>query len=291
MLLRGDIALDNFPPGVVVLPAQISANLVLPSGESLARHVSRSWYALMGTSPFGNFDRRLAREKAESLGQTLGDVEFLDGRRMWGDGPPELFAIGEDLYERYKGVRTVYSAEVDYLVQQDRITTLRLEKGSRHERGSDQVEVLSIDKSYRGGLTVLISESSHRLIGDGRQDVAYLLVNSSRGQALLGWLDSSESGSMSSPPLLSFIFPMLAVRRLELRFDPPSDGPAIDPSWFQGAELIRVETGDLGWFSKSIQMEGFVMERIARLAAAASQPGKDGDREIRKTTRSDSRPE
>lgn len=273
MLLRGAIALDNIPPGFVVLPAQVSANLVLPSGESLARHVSQSSYAFMGTLPFGP-DRRLDREKAESLGQTLGDVEFLNAERMWGDGPPELFAISEDKYERYKGFRTLYSAQVDYLVQRDKITTMRLEKGSRYERGSDHVEVLSIDKSYRGGLTVLISESSHKLIGDGRKEIEYLLVNSSRRQALLGRLRGSfANDSLSSPPLLSFIFPMLAVRRLELRFDLPSDGPPIDSAWFQGAELIRVETRDLGWFSKSIQMEGFVMERIARRPAGASQPG------------------
>ena len=272
MLLRGAIALDNIPPGFVVLPAQVSANLVLPSGESLARHVSLSSYAFMDMFPFGFFDRRLDREKAESLGQTLGDVEFLDGGRMWGDGPPELFAISEDLYERYKGVRTVYSAQVDYLVQKDEITTMRLEKGYRFERGSDHVEVLSIDKPYLRGLTVLISESSHKLIGDGRKAIKYLLVNSSRRQALIGWSGSMESDSLSSPPLLSFIFPMLAVRRLELNFNTPSDGPPIDPAWFQGAELIRVETRDLGWFSKSIRAEDFVME-ITRPVAVASQPG------------------
>ena len=83
MFLRGDIALDNLPPGVAVLPAQVSANLVLPSGESVARHVGRSLYAFMATFPFGP-DRRLTREKAESLGQTLGDVEFLDDRQIWG---------------------------------------------------------------------------------------------------------------------------------------------------------------------------------------------------------------
>ncbi|MXZ34825.1 MAG: hypothetical protein F4Z21_06125 [Acidobacteria bacterium] len=239
MLLRGDIALDDFPPGVVVLPAQVSANLVLPSGESLARHVSHGSYAFMATFPFGP-DRRLTREKAESLGQTLGDVEFLDGGQMWGDGPPELFAISDDLYERYKGVRTVYSAEVDYLVQKDEITTMRLEKGYRFERGSDRVEILSVDESYRGGLTVLISESTHKLMGDGRKDVVYLLINTSRGQALLDLWYSTDSDSMSSPPLLSFIFPMLAVRRLKLQFDPPRDGPPIDPGWVQGSEMSRV---------------------------------------------------
>ena len=40
----------------------------------------------------------------------------------------------------------------------------------------------------------------------------------------------------------------------------------IDPVWIQKAELVRLETRDLGWFSKSIRLEDFVMERIARLS-------------------------
>ena len=43
-------------------------------------------------------------------------------------------------------------------------------------------------------------------------------------------------------------FPMLKVRRLRLNFSPPRSGPPIGPDWYDGAELIRVETRDLGWF-------------------------------------------
>ncbi len=71
MLLRGSIALDNLPPDVVVFPAQISAKLALPSGESLAQHVSHSSYLFRGLIEF-QLDRQLNqlnKKKAEWLGQ------------------------------------------------------------------------------------------------------------------------------------------------------------------------------------------------------------------------------
>ena len=154
---------------------------------------------------------------------------------------------------------------------------MRLEKGSRHIRGSDQVQVLSIERTPRGGgLTILLSESTHRLAGNHLQGVHYLLFNPSRREVIVGFRShDSNSAYIYSPPLHS---PLTALRvgRWELNFYPPSNGPPIDPVWFQEAELVRLETTDLGWFSKSIRVEDFVMERISRLPAARSQPGEDG---------------
>ena len=273
MLLRGRIGLDNLPPDVVALPAQISAKLLLPSGESLARHVSHS-YAVTAAIPIG--PDHLTTEKAELLGQVLGDVAFLDGNRQSWQAPPELFAISEDLYERYRSVSLEYSARVDFLVQRDEITRMRPEKGVRYDRGSDQVEVLSIDRSYGGGSTISLSESSHRLILDGRKDIVYLLINSSRQEAVVGWEGPIAGGSLSVPRLVSFIFPMLEVRLKQLHFDPRSDGPALDPAWFEGSELIRIETRDLGWFSKSIRVEDFVMKSVPRAPTEPSKTGTEG---------------
>ena len=287
MLLRGDIMLGNLPSDIVALPEQVSANLALPSGESLVRHVGHKRIELRSKHPI-LFSEQLAhrqqffqfnREKAESLRKSLGDVLFLNiyTGHLFGHQLPDLIAISEDLYQRYRSVRTVYSARIDYLVQRHTITTMRLEKGSRHIRGSDQVQVLSIERTPRGGgLTILLSESTHRLAGNHWQDVHYLLFNPSRREVIVGFSShASNSASVYSPPLHS-PFTTLRVGRWELNFYPPSNGPPIDPVWFQEAELVRLETRDLGWFSKSIRVEDFVMERIARPPAAPSQPGKDG---------------
>ncbi len=205
----------------------------------------------------------------------MGDVAFLDVKRLHSQPPPELFAISEDLYERYRGVGTVYSAQVDYLAQRDEITTMQPERGARYDRGSDHVEVLSVGRGILGGFTILLSESTHRLRGDNWKAIRYLLINSSRREALSGRA-GFFSRSLSSPPLSSFIFPMLEVRKSELEFRPSSESPPLDPAWIDGAELIRVETRDLGWFSKSIQLKDLVMERIARPFPKSSQTGKDG---------------
>ena len=292
MLLRGDIVLGNLPSDIVALPEQVSANLALPSGESLVRHVGHKRIELRSKRPI-LFSEQLAhrqqffqfnREKAESLRKSLGDVSFLNiyTGHLFGHQLPDLIAISEDLYQRYRSVRTVYSARIDYLVQRHTITTMRLEKGSRHIRGSDQVQVLSIERTPRGGgLTILLSESTHRLAGNHWQDVHYLLFNPSRREVIVGFSSyASNSAYVYSPPLHSPLT-TLRVGRWELNFYPPSNGPPIDPVWFDGAELIRVESRDLGWFSKSIRVEDFVMERVPlsdvssrsrepRAAAAAS---------------------
>ena len=115
---------------------------------------------------------------------------------------------------------------------------------------------------------------------DGRKHVTYLLINRSRQQALVGW---DWGDSLSMPSHLPSVFPMLRVRRLRLNFEWPRDGAPIVPGWNDGAELIRVETRDLGWFSKSIRLEDLVMERIARSSPEATPTeaggGTNGSRE------------
>ena len=289
MLLRGDIVLGDLPSDIVALPEQVSANLALPTGESLVRHVGHRWIEFRSKHPILMseqlaYRQQINREKAESLRKSLGDVSFLNiyTGHLFGHQPPDLIAISEDLYQRYRSVRTVYSARIDYLVQRHTTTTMRLEKGSRHIRGSDQVQILSIERTPRGGgLTILLSESTHRLAGDNWQVPHYLLFNPSRREVIVGFPSHySNSAYVYSPPLHSPLT-TLRVGRWELNFYPPSNGPPIDPVWFQEAELVRLETRDLGWFSKSIRVEDFVMERVPlsdvssrsrepRAAAAAS---------------------
>ena len=293
LLLKGSIALDNLPPGVVVLPAQISASLLLPSGESLAHHVSRSFYAYQAMSPIQPSGRPLGKDRAELLSQALDDVAFLDGERLSGEGPPELFEISKDLYERYGEDRLQYLAQVDFLVQRDEIASIRLEKGARYHRGSDQVEILSIDRYYSdgsntfrfkippserldpNGLIIRFREFTHRLLVDDRNVVTYLLINPSRREGMFGMKGRRAGSSLRIPPLMSMVFPMLKVEQGRLNFGPRFEGSPLDPAWMDGAELIRVETRDLGWFSKSFRLEDLVLKRIARPADAQSQPGKD----------------
>lgn len=272
MTLEGSIATAPLPPDVVAFPAQISARLVLPSGESLANQVSTSRYA------FDSFGRdrplHLDRDRAAVLRQALRGTTLLSGGGPIGPHRSELLALGKDLHDRHGGIGVVYSAQVDFLVLRNAISALRLEKGARCQWGSDWVEILSVDTTgrFRGRLIVDLNEFSHRLMQDGRKQVAYLLINRSRRQALAGRV--LQRDTLSVPPMMYPFFPMLKVRRLRLHFSPPRSGPPIGPDWYDGAELIRVETRDLGWFSKSIRLEDLVMERIAQ--SSPEPPGADG---------------
>ena len=270
MVLKGSIGLAPLPPDVTALAAQVSARLLSPTGESLADNVSRSGYAFHFSSPGSGW---VSGGRAAVLRQTLKGIALLDA-----NGPVEphtsvLLALGKGLHDRHREVGMVYAAQVDFLVQGNAVSALRLEKGAGYAQGSDRVEVLSVDTSNRGRLMVHLNEFSHRLTGDRRKHITYLLINRSRRQALAGW---DMGDSLSMPPMLSDFFPMLRVRRMRLDFSPPLDGPPIDPDWYDGAELIRVESRDLGWFSKSIRLENLVMAQIASSSPEAAAPGDDG---------------
>ncbi|MDE2756628.1 MAG: hypothetical protein OXI92_08785, partial [Acidobacteriota bacterium] len=271
MLLKGNIVLAPLPPDVAALPVQISARLLSPSGESLADHVSLSNNAY----DFFETDVGLAlgSERAAVLRQVLKGVTFLNDEVPVGLRNSELFALDKYIYDRHRRDGLIYSAQVDFLVQRDAITVMRLEEGSVYDMGSDRVAILSIETSNPGRLVVHLKEFGHRLLQDGRKQSAYLLINRSRRQALLGrgWSDS-----LSMPPMMSSVLPMLRVSRLRLDFNQLGDDPSIDPYWIDGAEFIRVESRDLGWFSKSVRLENLVMERIPRSYPEAPPPGEDG---------------
>lgn len=273
MFLTGSIVPAPLPPDVAALPAQLSARLVLPSGETLANHVSRSNYAFDTSGR--EFPLHLDGDSAAILRQALRGTTLLTDDGPVGPHRSELFALGKDLHDRHRGIGMIYSARVDFLVLRNAISALRLEKGARYHKGSDWVETVKVDTSDRhhGTLIVHLNEFSHRLMQDGHKQITYLMINRSRRQALEGrdWGDT-----LSVPPMLSSFFPMMKVRRLRLRFLPPRNGPPIGPEWYDGAELIRVETRDLGWFSESVRLEDLVMERIAQTSPEAKAPGVDG---------------
>ena len=171
LFLKGSIAPAPLPPDVAALPAQISASLVLPSGESLANHVSRNSYAF-------DFSRRdgplhLDSDRAAILRQALRGTTLLSVDGPIGPHRSELLVLNKDLHDRHRGIGVVYSAQVDFLVLRNAISALRLEKGARYQRGSDWVAIVKVDPSFRhrGRLIVDLNEIGHRLMQDGRKQL------------------------------------------------------------------------------------------------------------------------
>ena len=261
-LLHGYVTVDNLPAGLVVLPGRFTASLVSPSSETLDQYQGSTSYVYRDRSP--RFQRYhegdLDTKKAALLSQSLGGVEFLNSEQFEGKPHLELLWISQEIHNRYSGDEIVYEAEMHFLVQRDTITRMRLEPGVRYDRGSDHAAILSVT-SQNDAWIVHLNESSHKLTLDDWKAVRYLLVNFSRKEALFGQR-SFGPDSLSSFLLFSDIYQVLEVRRPTLSFKLPSETFPIDANWLQGAELVRVETRDLGWFSKMIRIEDFVMERI-----------------------------
>ena len=254
--LRGTIALGELPAGLLAIPRWISSSLSLPN-NALIRSESPGLFTFTGPRPRSSY-WPLFRKEAEALGQALGGVVFLDaGDRVRPRSPSPLLETSEDLYERHRDSNGVYSADVDFLVYKHQIATIRLEKDARYDRGSDHAAILQVDaRSDR--LRIDLSESNHNLTLDDWKARRYVLSNPSRREALLG---RTHTVSLSSPSVLPPIPQTLDVRRSLLEFVPPSGGPPIDETWLRGAALVRVETINLGRFSKTLEIKDFVMAR------------------------------
>ena len=261
-ILQGGVVLDNLPAGLAALPGRFTVSLFSKSGEALDQYQGGTSYARRDRSPrFQRYrERDLDTKKASLLSKSLGGVDFLNSGQFEGKPHLELIWISQEIHNRYSGDELVYEAEMHFLVQRDAITRMRLEPGVRYDRGSDHAAILAVT-SQNDAWIVHLSESSHKLTLDDWKTVRYFLVNSSRKEALFGQRDFGLD-SLSSHLLFSDIYQVLEVRRPALSFELPSETFPIDASWLRGAKLVRVETRNLGWFSKTLRIEDFVMDRI-----------------------------
>lgn len=271
IFLKGQIVLENLPPDRCALPGLVSARLALPSGETLAtqENPTAHWYAQMMDFlvPWAHFSIP-SGEKLDVLGQALGEVRFLNAP---GDGSVhpwvDLFGVGQDLHERYGGVGIAYSARVDFLLLQARATAvLPLKRGAVRRSGSDRTEILWIGRSG-GGLTVELKETVNRVAADGWAATTHVLRNASTREVWLGVGDGSSVSNQDGLAVLAGLYPAwvppsLQIVTSELRFRLPEGSPPLPETWLQGAELVRIETTQLGVLSRTVQIDDLVMERI-----------------------------
>ena len=268
LTLRGDIAVDSSPAGLVAIPAGISAKQFSSTGKVLAHHRRLSRHLFPDLSPrYGSyFDKYLDMEQATLLEGSLGGVKFLNRYVTSGHLPLELFAIRREHYDGHAGAQTVYEAQVKFVVQRNRMQTMRPVPGAGYDRGSDHGRILAVTGlSYRPsdqGFNIQLSESDHRLTLDAGKFVRYQVVHPSRREALMGSSNFFFPSTLAIPHPWSGIFSMLRVNRPSMEFRLLEGSPTLPENWLEGAELVRLETTHLGVFSKTIRIEDFVLERI-----------------------------
>ena len=268
LILRGDLAVDSLPAGLVAIPARISAEQVSTSGNALAHHRWRNSNLYPDLSPRyrSYFDEGLDYKQLALLARSLGGVKFLDLHPPSWQRPLELFAIRREHFDRHAGVPTVYEAQVEFVVQRNRMQTVRPVPGGAYDQGSDHGRIRAVTGFfYRPsdqGFNIQLSESDHRLTLDAGKTVRYLLVHPSRREALLGRRNFFFSPTLAIPHPWSGIVSMLRVSRWSFEFGLPKGSPALPEKWLEGAELVRLETTHLGGFSKTIRIEDFILECI-----------------------------
>ncbi len=262
MVLNGNIALEGLPAGVFALPEQVISRVSFGStDESLSSRHGHP-YAYEGDGFWWRINHlpRLHDERATTLAAALGGVAFLHG----GTSPileyvPELLEINEESYDLHGGSLSDLSANVVFLVQRNEIATFPLEHGARYDRGSDHAEIVRVTTA-KDSLRIELRESRHRVIQDRMKSRWYLLRNQSTRQALLS--EGSLAYAVFTPQAAPLSFPMLGVSHSSLYFSLPSTDPPVDPHWFEDAELVRIETRNLGRFSKTIRIENLVLKDI-----------------------------
>ena len=122
ILLKGTIALDPLPPGVLATPVRISARLRSRFGASVSTPFfsrRREWEPVPSNSPQPPIDQG----EAALLARLPRDA-------VW------LFRLSESDYERYRGVPLAYSGRVTFHVQRPEFAALPLveEPGSTGDR-------------------------------------------------------------------------------------------------------------------------------------------------------------
>ena len=267
LVLHGKILVGSPPPGLVVIPERIVSHASFwPKHRPYIEEHRNPYVRVEAPRWADGIEPSVHQGIVETLSAYLGGVRFLDAERhAVAEYLPVLIEIWEDDYKSHADSSAVLSADVDFVVQQDVITSIRLEPGAHYDGGSDHAEILQVTTSTNR-VTIELAESRHRLVHDHGKSRRYVLHNPSKREALLGEEHNfyqSDFSVWSFLPPMAYFPPVLKVSRPTLLFELPGDSP-VDQEWFENAELVRIEPVTLGRFSKSIRLDDFVMKRIPR---------------------------
>lgn len=261
-VLHGVIGLNKVPSDLVIEPIRIVSHLAQPSRNGRVSHADQNPY-LVGNDPiWGGQEsgRRLDEQKAERLAKALGGIRLLDSELPHLPGyRPNLLQITDETWDRYLSGPAELSIDVVFLVQRDKITTMRPEKGGRLDRGSDHALIVQVT-TRKNTCRVVLKELGHRLVLDKAKSRLYVLRNSSRKEALLGQERGAYSRTISA--LYPFVPRVIESSEQTIEFSLPSGDLELGPDWFQEAEFVRIETSILGHFSKSVRLDDFFLGRV-----------------------------
>ena len=254
--ISGQLEISGLPPGYVAEPSKITASLKFPDGK----FVTHEGYE------YSRFDRNWNRNVIQ---HTLGTSNILNADRQRGT-QVTLLSVNDELFGQYSTTPAVYSADVEFVVKRYEATAnLPIKSKARYDRGSQHAVITQVLKQT-GGATALLRESEVSLFfaGDRHHDemsgnlfgrpVIYILRNKEQAEALwpveepgpgFEFLDLFQKRLRTIP--LALRYSALTSRGQKLT--------EINDHWLANAELIRIEAKEVGRFSKTVKVDGFIM--------------------------------
>jgi hypothetical protein len=254
--ISGQFELSGLPAGYVAEPSKITASLKLPDGE----FVTHKGYE------YSRFDRNW---NANVVQQTLGAAKILNADKERAK-PVTLISVNDELFGKYSAVPGVFSAEVEFVIKRYEATAnLPIKSKARYDRGSEHAVITQVLKQT-GGATILLRESEVSLFFTGdrhHHEMAVYLF----GRPIIYMLRNKEQAEALWPveePGPEFDFLDLFQKRLRtiplaLRYSALTPTgqklTELNDAWLANAELVRIEAKEVGRFTKSVNVDGFVM--------------------------------
>jgi hypothetical protein len=253
--ISGQLEISGLPPGYVAEPSKITASLKFPDG----RVVTYEGYE------YSRFDRSW---NTNVIQHTLDSSKILNAQRQRGT-QVTLLSVNDELFGKYSTSPAAYSAEVEFVIKRyEAAANLPIRAKARYDRGSEHAVITQVLKQT-GGATILLRESEVSLFfaGDrhhyemanvfGRPTI-YILWNKEQAEAL--WPVEEPGPGFEFLDLFQTrlrTFP-LAMRYSALTATGQKLTELNDP-WLANAELVRIEAKEVGRFSKTVKVDGFIM--------------------------------
>jgi hypothetical protein len=247
------VTLSGAPPEFTVDSTGVRGRLLMPDGTVVESGQSGGYSVAFRT---------------EAVEAALGGVRVLPPRDSYGQGWTPLITLTEDEFARYRGSSGRIEADVYFQVLRTReVASMPLTAGAAYDDGLRRIEIAAVRPEPGARLVTIRLRIARSLLPREPELRRQWLVlrNRVRGEALMG--TSMESRGMTIP-VSFFSLPLPGVGNAGFtaatgitRFPGIGNegGIAVDPGWFDQAELVVVYTERVGVVTKPLTIENFVI--------------------------------
>ena len=255
--LNAHVTVAGIPPQITVQRLGIRSRLQFPDGTAMES-------SQMGG--FGDVFNAQATEAALGV-RILAAREFFKARETW----TPMITLTEQELVRRRGQSGRLEANIDIFGTEIRaVGTLRLTPGESLDQQASGLEIVGVERGIDSRTVVVRrwrTTPPVSLASPHQQNFA--LRRRSSGEALMGGLENRwQVGGRPTVAMAVLGIPFglvawggegFAVETMHLRFPGRGFGevPPLDPSWFDDAELVVLETKPAGFVSRGLTIDPF----------------------------------